>query len=535
MNASRVQAVVRTYLDAGSIRGKLLLLVVSLLALGALNVAVIAWGSRERTRALTGLLEAIDRQRVIVEVRDRLADQKKFVDLLGSGVVDLGEAAAPSNDELRRFGRAVDSIPQQIGLLARTEDPELRDSVTRLAERAAELARAWQDFYANQGVDASAAIMASVRAEPIADELLRSGLPEAVAREEERVRSASVAFIEADRTVSRIAAIGFLASALVGGVLAFGTLRAVFASIRGLKRGADRVGAGDLDHRIPTRGHDELADVADSFNRMAESLRERTTEIERERRVSEDLLLNILPAHIADELRERGRVAAKYYPDTTIVFTDLVGFTRLFETMSVDRMVHLLDDLVTDFDRVVRSYQLEKLKTIGDAYMFAGGLARRGSSHPVDAVLAAVEMVRIVEERSASEEIPLDVRVGIHTGPVAAGVVGIDKFAFDVWGDTVNFASRLESSSEPGRINISHSAWLRVKDFFACSPRESVKTKEGRFDMYFMEGLHPEVAGPDVPPEPFAERYRIYFEQAPPAFPAILASEVALDGRLLGG
>jgi adenylate cyclase len=159
--------------------------------------------------------------------------------------------------------------------------------------------------------------------------------------------------------------------------------------------------------------------------------------------------------------------------------------------------------------------------------MCAGGLTREGASHPVDAVLAGFEIIDVVRRAAQTEGLPLSVRVGAHTGPVAAGVVGIDKFAFDVWGDTVNFAARLESGSEPGRINIAQSTYLRVKDFFACSRRGKVLTKEGEREMYFVDGVHPELAGPGRPPPEFARRYRIYFERDPSTFPASLGAGVA--------
>ncbi|MGH7564751.1 MAG: adenylate/guanylate cyclase domain-containing protein, partial [Gemmatimonadota bacterium] len=244
----------------------------------------------------------------------------------------------------------------------------------------------------------------------------------------------------------------------------------------------------------------------------------------RHQKVSEDLLLNILPAPIAEELREQGRVEAKYYPDTTILFADLVRFTVLFETLSVDRVVQVLVQLFTDLDRVVRAYGLEKLKTVGDAYMCAGGLSGSGASHPVDTVLAGFDMIRAVDERARLEDLPLAIRMGIHTGPVAAGVVGIDKFAFDVWGDSVNLAARLEGAGASGRINVSGPTYLRIKDFFACADRGPIETKYGRsFDMYFIEGIHPELAGTGSPPAPFSERYRIYFHHEPSAFPRSLA------------
>ena len=182
-------------------------------------------------------------------------------------------------------------------------------------------------------------MVASVRAESIAQELLGGRLPEAVHREGTRLEQASAAFVETDRTVSRLTWTLFLASALLGGALAWVTLRDLFHSIDGLKLGAQRVGEGDFGYRIDVGAGDELGEVAESFNRMAAQVEERTEEVRSQQKVSEELLLNILPARIAEELRENGRVEAKYFADTTILFADLVRFTLLFETLSVDRVV----------------------------------------------------------------------------------------------------------------------------------------------------------------------------------------------------
>src|SRR5262249_35761018 len=153
--------------------------------------------------------------------------------------------------------------------------------------------------------------------------------------------------------------------------------------------------------------------------------------------------------------------------DVTILFSDFVGFTRATEELAAEDLVNLLQTYFTAFDRIVARYGLEKLKTIVDSYMLAGGLPERNPSHPVDTVMAAFEMIRTVEDLS-SQEAPWRVRIGIHTGPVIAGVVGITKFAFDVWGETVNLSSRMESSGEPNRINLSARTYSRVKDFFQC-------------------------------------------------------------------
>jgi class 3 adenylate cyclase len=508
-------------LASRSIRVKLMVLVGVLLGLGALNVGVYSWGVQQRARVFRNLQRAIERQRIITDVTNDLENQKKFVDLLGSGI--LGEqAAAPGPQEQRQFAARLDSITTRLEEMPQISEPTDRDSLTLLQSQTEDLSRWWETFYANQGVDATAAVVASVRAESIAQELLGSWLPEAVHREGTRLEQASAAFVETDRTVSRLTWTLFIASALLGGALAWVTLRDLFTSIDGLKLGAQRVGEGDFGYRIDIGASDELGEVAESFNRMAAQVEERTEEVRSQQKVSEELLLNILPARIAEELRENGRVEAKYFADTTILFADLVRFTLLFETLSVDRVVRVLDQLFTDLDRVTRAYGLEKLKTVGDAYMCVGGLSE-GASHPVDTILAGFDMLRAVENRARVEDLPLAIRIGIHTGPVAAGVVGIDKFAFDLWGDTVNLAARLEGAGAPGRINASGATFARARDFFSFADRGPIETKYGRtFQMYFLDGLHAELAGPGRPPPAFAERYRIYFHRDPPAFPETL-------------
>jgi adenylate cyclase len=266
--------------------------------------------------------------------------------------------------------------------------------------------------------------------------------------------------------------------------------------------------------------------LRDEQQRKTRELERAMEEAETERRQSELLLRNILPAQIAEELRGRGQVEPRYFEDVTILFTDFVGFTRATEDLAAEDLVNLLHTYFTAFDRIVDRYGLEKLKTIGDSYMLVGGLPERNPSHPVDAVMAAFEMVKVVEELS-SEEAPWRVRIGIHTGPVIAGVVGIKKFAFDIWGETVNFSSRMESAGAPNRVNMSARTYSRVKDFFECEPRGQVTTKEGKaHDMYFAKGILPKLIDDRTQPVPpaFVRRYRIYFQKAPPDFPAFLLS-----------
>jgi adenylate cyclase len=202
------------------------------------------------------------------------------------------------------------------------------------------------------------------------------------------------------------------------------------------------------------------------------------------------LLLNILPPRIAEELREKGSVEPKHLDEVTILFTDFVQFSALTTSLSAGELVSMLDRCFTSFDRIVERYGLEKLKTIGDSYMLVGGLEGARPSYAVDTVLAAFEMVDAVKALEVPQSRPLAVRVGIHAGPVVAGVVGVHKFAFDVWGESVNYAARLEACSEPNRINLSTRMWELVKGAVDCEYRGQIETKDKRLeDMYFANGF----------------------------------------------
>ena len=265
--------------------------------------------------------------------------------------------------------------------------------------------------------------------------------------------------------------------------------------------------------------------LRDDEIRMAKGLEQALFAIDRQTKKTQELLLNILPASVAEELQQNGVVEPMYFEDVTVVFADFVGFTLSTEELPADELVSALHEYFTAFDQVVGRYGLEKLKTIGDCYMYAGGIPQRNPSHPVDCILAAMEMVKITEQLSSTTQVPWQVRIGMNTGPVIAGVVGIHKFAFDIWGDTVNFSSRMETASAPNRINVSANTFLRVKDFFACEKRGRLQIKEKReVEMYFVNGIAPGLlkkAG--TLPAAFARRYRTYFRKELPIFPSFLA------------
>jgi class 3 adenylate cyclase len=215
--------------------------------------------------------------------------------------------------------------------------------------------------------------------------------------------------------------------------------------------------------------------------------------IETEKDRSENLLRNILPDETALELKEHGKVKAKKFDSVTVMFTDFKGFTRYSESLSPEELVQAVDYFFSKFDAVMDKYDLEKIKTIGDAYMCAGGLPFPTEDHHLKMVQAGFEIAQIMEDAKKNKEggiMNIDVRIGINTGPVVSGVVGTRKFAYDIWGDAVNVASRMESMSEPGKINVSESTYLLIKDTYECEHRGQIHVKnKGMMDMYFVHGL----------------------------------------------
>lgn len=219
-------------------------------------------------------------------------------------------------------------------------------------------------------------------------------------------------------------------------------------------------------------------------------IRETNRIIDREKQRSDELLLNILPEETARELKENGRVMAKKFDSVTVLFADFKGFTQYAERMSPEVLVKTVDHYFSAFDEIVAKHGLEKIKTVGDAYMCAGGLPFPTEDHALKMVQAALDMVAFVEREkqlTADSQPRFDVRIGINTGPVVAGVVGTRKFAYDIWGDTVNVASRLETASDPGRINISEETYTLIKDQMECEFRGEMEVKNrGELRMYFV-------------------------------------------------
>ena len=232
---------------------------------------------------------------------------------------------------------------------------------------------------------------------------------------------------------------------------------------------------------------------------MLEQLISRKTEdLIAEKEKSEALLANVLPKNTAEEIKLTGKAAKVKYNFVTVLFSDIQGFTQIAEEMNPEVLIDELDKFFFHFDSVVDKYRIEKIKTIGDAYMCAGGIPEKNRTNPVEVILAALEMQRYMkklkDESAAKGSKYWDIRIGIHTGTVIAGVVGHKKLSYDIWGDTVNTASRMESSGEPGKVNISGTTYEFAKEFFVCEHRGKMPVKyKGELDMYFVKGIVPEL------------------------------------------
>ena len=532
-----------------TIRRRLSLAFVAILILMGVNQVIFIWSSRLRTETVDTLDRALTRQVIISNVLKDVDNLHKEVTLLAQ----VEEGAGADAEARALFNQKVDRVAAEIKELRGLADPLDAERIYEIDQTYSQLAVAWKSFYQYLGASQGLLLAELVRADPLSQRLLTATLPRLAEDQQTRVREAKAdSALVLARTNSLSLGI-FGLSTLLAGILAFRVAHQITHRIGELNFGSAIIGGMSLDHRIVIKGKDELASLGRAFNDMAEKLQaarndltaanqqlaSRNTELDKERGVSESLLLNILPSQVANELETKGSVEPRYYEDATIVFTDFVGFTLATETLAAEDLVRILNGYFTAFDEISKRYGLEKLKTIGDSYLAVGGVPVRTPSHPVDAVMAAFEMVEAVRQRSLSDpDASWSVRVGVHTGAVVAGVVGTQKFAFDVWGETVNFASRIESAGSANQINVSGATYLRIKDFFDCEHRGKVLTKEKReVDMYFVRGLQPSIKADrsEMPPPTFVRRYRTYFQKDPASFPVSLAEATSVPNPQASG
>ena len=265
--------------------------------------------------------------------------------------------------------------------------------------------------------------------------------------------------------------------------------------------------------RAPIYGNDEVSMMSKAINAMADNLcfaldkleekvvlsEKALSALEAERRRSEKLLHNILPAAIAERLQGGEETIAEIHPEVTVLFSDIVSFTELAAKLGPNETVHLLSEIFGKFDELVEKHSVEKIKTIGDSYMVVGGVPNRDPLHCQHVADFAIEAGKFIEEYSKELRFPLRMRIGMHTGTVAAGIVGKKRFSYDLWGDVVNVASRYESTSMPDKIHISEAVKVRLDDDYLIVDGGAVDLKgKGLAKSYFLMGKKSEM--PQVTP-----------------------------------
>jgi class 3 adenylate cyclase len=228
-------------------------------------------------------------------------------------------------------------------------------------------------------------------------------------------------------------------------------------------------------------------------NAALDKLAEKNNLLEAEKQKSDELLLNILPAEISKELKETGKTKAYSYDVATVMFADFVDFTKIGERLSPEDLVFAIGEYFETFDRIIEKYGIEKIKTVGDAYICAAGLPIPTTDNAIIMIKVAIDFMKAIKQLNDRREnlggVTFNIRIGVNTGPLVAGVVGIKKFAYDIWGDTVNTAARLQENGAAGKINISESTYELINTYFHCTYRGKIQAKnKGEIDMYFVEG-----------------------------------------------
>ena len=253
--------------------------------------------------------------------------------------------------------------------------------------------------------------------------------------------------------------------------------RALLGPLRELTAGVTRFAAGDYGAKVTVRTNDEIGALCAAFNGMVDELRDKNTVIESKNRENEELLLNVLPAPIANRLRGGEKGIADGFAEVTVAFADLVGFTAMSSDMPPAELVTLLNGLFTRFDVAAHELGIEKIKTVGDSYMAVCGMPVPVANHAERMVRMAIRMVHITREHALEHHVSMALRVGINSGPVVAGVIGKSKYIYDLWGDTVNLASRMESGGLPDSIQVTRPVYEALKHEFAFESRGQIEVK----------------------------------------------------------
>ena len=275
------------------------------------------------------------------------------------------------------------------------------------------------------------------------------------------------------------------------------TQKALQSNLRHLTWKTQQIAAGRLDERV-----DFMGEFSQAFNSMTQQLKDSFAAIEQrnvelreanriikeEKDKSERLLLNILPAQVAEELKEHGFSEPQSFENVTVFFSDVVGFTRLSSAMAPNDLIEELNVMFTRFDEIMEAHGCERIKSIGDAYLAVCGMPQPNEHHARSMVSAAVDILAYMVRRHTEREGGWEIRIGIHSGRLVGGIVGIKKYIYDVFGDTINTASRMETCSEPMRINVSEVTYDVIRDEFAFVPRDPIEVKgKGWMKMYFVE------------------------------------------------
>ena len=275
------------------------------------------------------------------------------------------------------------------------------------------------------------------------------------------------------------------------------SLKNLQANLRHLTWKTQQIAGGDFSQKV-----DFMGDFSIAFNSMALQLKEafekiklqnqQLTEaneiINQEKEKSDRLLLNILPLSVAEDLKRDGKTIPKSFQDVTVFFSDIVNFTELSSALDPKVLIEDLNVIFTAFDNIVEANGCERIKTIGDAYLAVCGMPEPNDNHAENMIRSAIEILRFLDDRNRSSQIKWEIRIGIHTGRVVGGVVGVKKYIYDIFGDTINTASRMEICSDPMRINVSETTYNLVMDRFTFVERGDVEVKgKGRMRMFFVE------------------------------------------------